>query len=52
MASALGTGIGTLLQGGSGQDALQSAALGGLVVFLGGQMGGGVSASGAIHLLH
>jgi hypothetical protein len=40
MASALGTGIGTLLQGGSGQDALQSAALGGLGGFLGGKMGG------------
>ena len=42
MASALGTGIGTLLQGGSGQDALQSAALGGLGGYLGGQMGGGM----------
>jgi len=46
MASALGTGIGTLLQGGSGQDALQSAALGGLGGYLGGQIGGGSSAFG------
>ena len=46
MASALGTGIGTLLQGGSGQDALQSAALGGLGGYLGGQMGGGSGAFG------
>ena len=47
MASALGTGIGTLLQGGSGQDALQSAALGGLGGFLGGKLGGGSSAFGS-----
>jgi len=40
MASALGTGIGTLLQGGSGQDALRGAALGGLGGFLGGKFGG------------
>ena len=46
MASALGTGIGTLLQGGSGQDALRGAALGGLGGYLGGQMGGGSGAFG------
>jgi hypothetical protein len=40
MASAIGGGIGSLLQGGSGQDALQSAALGGLGGFLGGKFGG------------
>jgi len=40
MAGALGSGIGSLLQGGSGQDALQSAALGGLGGFLGGKLGG------------
>ena len=43
MASALGTGIGSLLQGGSTKDALGAAALGGLGGYLGGQMGGGMS---------
>ena len=40
LASALGSGIGSLLQGGSTQDALQGAALGGLGGYLGGQLGG------------
>jgi len=43
MASALGTGIGSLLQGGSAKDALGAAALGGLGGYLGGQFGGGMS---------
>lgn len=41
LASALGSGIGSLLQGGSNQDALGAAALGGIGGYLGGQMGGG-----------
>jgi hypothetical protein len=40
MAGALGSGIGSLLQGGSGKDALQSAALGGIGSYLGGKIGG------------
>ena len=40
MASAIGGGIGSLLEGGSGQDALRSAALGGLGGYLGGKLGG------------
>jgi len=40
VASAIGGGIGSLLQGGSTQDALQGAALGGLGGYLGGQLGG------------
>ena len=39
MASAIGGGIGSLLQGGDTQDALRGAALGGLGGYLGGQMG-------------
>jgi len=45
VASAIGGGIGSLLQGGSGQDALRGAALGGLGGYLGGQMGGGGSSA-------
>lgn len=41
LASALGSGIGSLLQGGSNRDALGAAALGGIGGYLGGQMGGG-----------
>jgi len=40
LASAMGSGIGSLLQGGSSKDALGAAALGGLGGYLGGQMGG------------
>ena len=40
VASAIGGGIGSLLQGGSTQDALQGAALGGLGGFLGGKLAG------------
>jgi len=40
MAGALGSGIGSLLQGGSSKDALQSAALGGIGSYLGGKIGG------------
>lgn len=40
IASAIGGGIGSLLQGGDTQDALRGAALGGLGGFLGGQLGG------------
>ncbi len=40
MASAIGGGIGSLLQGGSTEDALGAAALGGLGGYLGGQLGG------------
>jgi hypothetical protein len=43
MAGALGSGIGSLLQGGSSKDALQSAALGGIGSYLGGKIGGGMS---------
>ena len=42
VASAIGGGIGSLLQGGSGQDALRGAALGGLGGYLGGKFGGGM----------
>ena len=42
LASAMGSGIGSLLQGGSNKDALGAAALGGLGGYLGGQMGGGM----------
>tara|TARA_R110002126_G_scaffold180461_4_gene329224 strand:+ start:870 stop:1919 length:1050 start_codon:yes stop_codon:yes gene_type:complete len=41
LASAMGSGIGSLLQGGSNKDALGAAALGGLGSFLGGKLGGG-----------
>ena len=41
LASAMGSGIGSLLQGGSSKDALGAAALGGIGGYLGGQMGGG-----------
>ena len=40
VASAIGGGIGSLLQGGSTDDALRGAALGGLGGYLGGQLGG------------
>ena len=40
MASAIGGGLGSLLQGGSGSDALRGAALGGLGGYLGGKFGG------------
>ena len=42
LASAMGSGIGSLLQGGSSKDALGAAALGGIGGYLGGQMGGGM----------
>jgi hypothetical protein len=42
VASAIGGGIGSLLQGGDTQDALRGAALGGLGGFLGGKLGGGM----------
>jgi len=42
LASAMGSGIGSLLQGGDNKQALQAAALGGLGGYLGGQMGGGM----------
>ena len=42
IASAIGGGIGKLLEGGNQQDALQAAALGGLGGFLGGKLGGGM----------
>jgi hypothetical protein len=45
LASALGSGIGSLLQGGSEKDALGAAALGGLGGYLGGQMGSGGAGS-------
>ena len=45
--SALGGGIGKLLEGGNQQDALQAAALGGLGSFIGGKLGGGSAAFGA-----
>jgi len=40
MASAIGSGIGSLLQGGDTKDALGAAALGGLGGYMGGQLGG------------
>ena len=45
VASAIGGGIGSLLQGGDTQDALRGAALGGLGGYLGGQLGGGGSSA-------
>jgi len=44
LASAMGSGIGSLLQGGSSKDALGAAALGGIGGYLGGQMGGNPNA--------
>ena len=44
LASALGSGIGSLLQGGDQKDALKAAALGGIGGYLGGQIGGGAGA--------
>ena len=41
MASAIGGGLGSLLQGGSGSDALRGAAMGGLGGYLGGKFGAG-----------
>jgi len=46
-ASAIGGGLGSLLEGGSTEDALRGAAMGGLGGYLGGQMGGGSSALGS-----
>jgi len=40
IASAIGGGLGSLLQGGNTQDVIQGAALGGLGGFLGGKLGG------------
>ena len=40
VASAIGGGLGKLIEGGSTQDVLQGAALGGLGSFLGGKLGG------------
>jgi len=48
LASAMGSGIGSLLQGGSGKDALGAAALGGIGGYLGGQMGGMPGTSNAL----
>jgi hypothetical protein len=45
VASAIGGGIGSLLQGGDTQDALRGAALGGLGGYLGGKLGGGGSSA-------
>ena len=45
-ASAIGGGIGKLLEGGDQQDALQAAALGGLGGFLGGKLAGGSNIAG------
>jgi hypothetical protein len=45
-ASAIGGGIGKLLEGGDQQDALQAAALGGLGGFLGGKLAGGQNIAG------
>ena len=44
--SAIGGGIGKLLEGGNQQDALQAAALGGLGSFLGGKLAGGQNIAG------
>ena len=44
-ASAIGGGIGSLLEGGTGKDALRGAALGGLGGFLGSKFGGGGSSA-------
>jgi len=44
LASAMGSGIGSLLQGGSSKDALGAAAMGGIGGYLGGQMGGSQNA--------
>jgi hypothetical protein len=42
-ASAIGGGLGSLLEGGNQKDALQAAALGGLGSYLGGKLGGGAA---------
>ena len=49
IASAIGGGIGALLDGGKAKDALRGAALGGLGGFLGGKLGGGSSAIGGVN---
>jgi len=41
LAAAIGSGVGSLLQGGSGEDALKSAALGGIGAGIGGGFGAG-----------
>ena len=48
VASAIGGGLGSLLQGGDTEDALRGAALGGLGGFLGGKLSGGSSAIGGV----
>jgi len=48
LASAMGSGIGSLLQGGSSKDALGAAAMGGIGGYLGGQMGGMPGTSNAL----
>ena len=46
IASAIGGGLGSLLQGGDTEDALRGAALGGLGGFLGGKLAGGQNIAG------
>ena len=46
IASAIGGGLGSLLQGGDTEDALRGAALGGLGRFLGGKLAGGQNIAG------
>ena len=46
VASAIGGGLGSLLQGGDTEDALRGAALGGLGGFLGGKLSGGQNIAG------
>ena len=46
VASAIGGGLGSLLQGGDTEDALRGAALGGLGGFLGGKLSGGQNLAG------
>ena len=48
VASAIGGGLGSLLQGGDTEDALRGAALGGLGGFLGGKLSGGSAAIGGV----
>lgn len=47
VASAIGGGLGSLLQGGKTEDVLRGAALGGLGGYLGGKLGGGSAAFGS-----
>jgi hypothetical protein len=49
MAAAIGSGVGSLMQGGSAEDALKSAAMGGIGAGIGSGFSGGSSAIGGVN---